>query len=217
MMSFDYQVVLPILVVVAYALLALVLTPAFRGSAGMLGWSSLVGLALAAILIFVLRGHDGSTAGGLVLIDGFALFFDLIFVLAGAVAILSSMTYLEREGVHHGEYYALILLAIAGMMTMVGSENLLVIFLGLEMLSIPLYILAGFTRHRTRSVESALKYFLLGAFATGFILYGIAFVYGATGSLDLRRISSALAALTFSRKPARTYGVISIGVWVRSK
>src|SRR5207247_1700426 len=104
------------------------------------------------------------TAGDLVQIDGFALFFDAIFVVAGTIAVLSSFRWLDREDAHHGEYYALILLALAGMMTMVGSENLLIIFLGLELLSIPLYILAGFTRRRTRSVESSLKYFLLGAF-----------------------------------------------------
>ena len=191
-MSFDYVIVLPVLIVVAYALLALVLTPAFRGSTVLLGWSSFVGLALAGVMIFALWGRHGVTAHGLVVVDGFALFFDFIFIVAGAIAVLASMTYLEREGAHHGEYYALILLAVAGMMTMVGSENLLVIFIGLELLSIPLYILAGFTRHKTRSIEAALKYFLLGAFSTGFILYGIAFTYGATGSLELRRIASAI-------------------------
>lgn len=193
-MSFDYLVVLPILIVAAYGLLALVLTPAFRGSAGALGATSLLGLGVAAIAAVRLHGYAASTAGGLVQTDDFAVFFDLIFIVVGTLAVLSSITYLQREGAHHGEYYALILLAVAGMMTMVGSENLLIIFLGLELLSIPLYILAGFTREKTRSVESALKYFLLGAFSTGFILYGIAFTYGAAGSLDLRRIAVALAS-----------------------
>lgn len=191
-MRFDYLVVLPVLIVAAYAMLALVLTPAFRGRAGALGATSLLGLAVAGVSVVRLGGYSATTAHGLVLIDDFALFFDFLFIVAGAIAILVSISYMEREGAHHGEYYALILLAVAGMMTMVGSENLLVIFLGLEMLSIPLYVLAGFTRYRTRSVEAALKYFLLGAFSTGFILYGIAFLYGASGSLSLRRIAAAL-------------------------
>src|SRR5207249_7489900 len=155
--------------------------PAFGSDAKGLGWASLLGLAVSAVAVIRLGmtvihvpGYTTTTAQGLVLIDDFALFFDLLFLVAGAIAILASMQYLEREKAHHGEYYALTLFSIAGMMTMVSSENLLVIFLGLELLSIPLYILAGFLREKTRSVESALKYFLLGAFSTGFILYGTA-------------------------------------------
>ena len=205
-MHFDVLVVLPVLVVAAYGLLVLVLTPWFRSSAGFLGGTALMGLAVAAASIWRLRGYEGTTAGGLVRMDGFALFFDGIFVAAGAIAVLSSIRWLDREDAHHGEYYALVLLSLAGMMTMVGSENLLIIFLGLELLSIPLYVLAGFTRQRARSVEASLKYFLLGAFATGFILYGMAFTYGASGSLELRRIASALAAGGASR------GAFGLGV-----
>jgi NADH-quinone oxidoreductase subunit N len=192
-MSFDYLIVLPVLVVVGYALLVLLLTPAFRGSPGALGATSILGLVVAGISLYSLRSYGGTTAGGMVLLDDFTLFFDAIFIVAGLITILASFAYLDRESAHHGEYYALVLLSVAGMMTMVASENLLVIFLGLELLSIPLYVLSGFIRERTRSVEAALKYFLMGAFATGFILYGIAFLYGASGSLDLRRIATALA------------------------
>jgi NADH-quinone oxidoreductase subunit N len=192
-MSFDYQVVLPVLIVAGYGLLVLALTPAFRGEARWLGGASLIGLLLAGFAAMRLRGYEGQTGQGLILVDDFALFFDLIFIAAGAIAILASLAWLERERAHHGEYYALILFSIAGMMTMVGSENLLVIFLGLELLSIPLYVLAGFTREKIRSVESSLKYFLLGAFSTGIILYGMAFIYGASGSLELPRIAAAIA------------------------
>ena len=193
-MSFDYNVAMPVLIVAAYGLLVLVFTPAFpRKDARLLAGASLVGLAFAGWNVVRLRGTTAETAEGLVLTDDFALFFDLLFLAAGALAILASSSYLEREDACHGEYYALVMFSIAGMMTMVGSENLLMIFLGLELLSIPLYILSGFLRNRARSVESALKYFLLGAFSTGFILYGIAFIYGATGSLDLHEIRDALA------------------------
>lgn len=211
-LTFDYQVVLPILVVSAYALLVLLLTPAFRGAARGLGTASLVGLGLTAWLVIKLRGYTAETAHGLVLFDSYTLYFDLLFLVVGAIAILASMQYIERERANHGEYFALVLFSIAGMMTMVGSENLLVIFLGLELLSIPLYILAGFTRERARSIESSLKYFLLGAFSTGFILYGIAFTYGASGSLDLRDIARSLASDSASRPMfALGVGLVLVG------
>jgi NADH-quinone oxidoreductase subunit N len=195
-MTPNFAVVLPVLIVAASALLVLVFTPAFpRKDSRFLALASFWGLGVAAFTVIsqYRRGFAGTTAGGLVLVDNFSLWFDLIFLVAGGIAILASPSYLERENAGHGEYYALILFSVAGMMTMVGSENLLIIFLGLELLSIPLYILSGFLRDRARSVESALKYFLLGAFSTGFILYGIAFIYGATGSLDLQDIQKALA------------------------
>jgi NADH-quinone oxidoreductase subunit N len=191
-MDFDYRVVLPVIIVTAYALLGLLLTPTFRGSARALAVSALLGLGVAGVSIALLGGFEGSTANGLVMVDDFARFFDVVFLIAGAVAVLGSVRYLERADAHHGEYYALILIAVAGMMTMVGSENLLTIFLGLELLSIPLYILAGFTRRRIHAVESSLKYFLLGAFSTGIILYGMAFIYGACRALHLRAIAQAL-------------------------
>src|SRR6185436_4033517 len=183
-----------------YGLLVLVFTPAFPGrDTRLLAAASFIGLVVAAVPVLRQRGYTAEAAGGLVLTDDFAVFFDLLFLGVGALAILASSSYLEREKACHGEYYGLMMFSIAGMMTMAGSENLLMIFLGLELLSIPLYILSGFLRDRARSVESALKYFLLGAFSTGFILYGIAFIYGATGSLDLHEIHEALAGGSVSR------------------
>jgi NADH-quinone oxidoreductase subunit N len=105
-----------------------------------------------------------------------------------------SMAHLESLGMAHGEFYALILFAVSGMTIMAASENLLSLFIGLEILSIPLYVLAGFTRDKVYSIEAALKYFLLGAFSTGFVLYGIALLYGATGRIDLPGIGDALVA-----------------------
>jgi NADH-quinone oxidoreductase subunit N len=109
------------------------------------------------------------------------------------------VVHLEAAGAAHGEFYALILFALSGMTMMAASENLLTLFLGLEILSIPLYILAGFTRDRIYSIEAALKYFLLGAFSTGFVLYGIALLYGSTGHVDLPGIREALSAARDSR------------------
>src|SRR5262249_58107893 len=102
-----------------------------------------------------------------------------------AMTILGSMDFLERENIQHAEYYALLLFATAGMLMMSGSNELMMVFIGLEILSIATYVLAGFRRTDLRSNESALKYFLLGSFSSAFFLYGIALIFGATGSTNL--------------------------------
>jgi len=153
-------------------------------------------LALAAFL-FALgavagRWADATTAEGfarMVTADRFALFAQGVLCLAGALGALSAWNYLREAGEEHGEYHALLLAAVFGGMLMVGATDLLMIFLGLEILSISAYVLAGFMRRRVESGESALKYFFLGAFSTGFLLYGIALVFGATGTLHLATIA----------------------------
>jgi NADH-quinone oxidoreductase subunit N len=117
--------------------------------------------------------------------DGYALFFNLIVLTAAALAILFSVEYTERTGLARGEYYTLLLLSTAGMMLMAASVNLVTIFLALEILSIALYVLVGLDRARLRSSEAALKYLLLGAFASGFLLYGMALLYGQAGTTSL--------------------------------
>jgi NADH-quinone oxidoreductase subunit N len=185
----SYQLILPVVIICAYALLVLILSPSLRGATGTLAAVAALGILVAGWASLDQWGVRSSTAYGMVRVDEFSVFFSLVFLLVGLLAVLASARYLPQQGASHGEYYALLLLAVAGMMTMVGSENLLVIFIGLELLSIPLYVLAGLTRRRVRSVESSLKYFLLGAFSTGFILYGLAFIYGATGTLQLPGIT----------------------------
>ncbi len=165
---------------------------------------SVRGPALHAVLFLLLsavsavwvltHGRPGEILDGAVLIDAPALAFHLIFVLVGLLTVLMSANHLRTEGYAFGEFYSLILFAVSGMSMMASSANLLTIFLGLEILSISLYVLAGFTRDRVNAIEGALKYFLLGAFSTGFLLYGIALFYGASGRLDLRGIASHLAA-----------------------
>src|SRR5262249_41595880 len=147
---------------------------------------SLFGL-LAAFLLTLLMGGDDtqSVLGGMVIADGYAQFFNIVFLLTAIIAVLLSVDYLEREGISHGEHYALLLLTTSGMMIMGAATDLIAIFLGLEVLSISLYILAGYARERLSSEEAALKYFLLGAFASAFFLYGVALLYGATGSTNL--------------------------------
>ncbi len=136
----------------------------------------------------------GSAFGGMVFADLFTSFFNLAFLLVAFLVVLSSQNYLKRNEIDHGEYYLLILWAVLGMSFMASAGDLLIFFLGLETMSISLYVLAGFHKTRAKSNESSLKYLLLGAFFTGFLLYGIALIYGQVGSTNLNEISSYLAA-----------------------
>ncbi|MFC2130277.1 NADH-quinone oxidoreductase subunit N [Bacteroidota bacterium] len=129
---------------------------------------------------------------GMIIFGGYSAFFDILFCLGGILTILASKNYLVKEYKEYTEYYSLIIFAIAGMMLIGHANNLLVLFIGIELMSIPFYILAGFIRTNEKSVEASLKYFLLGAFSTGFLLYGIAMIYGATGSMDLTIISQQI-------------------------
>ncbi|MCP4391184.1 MAG: NADH-quinone oxidoreductase subunit N, partial [Gammaproteobacteria bacterium] len=129
-------------------------------------------------------------------VDGFAVFLTVLFLASGLLAIALSYGYLKRMGINQGEYYTLMLYSIGGMMLMAYAADLIVVFLALELLSIPLYILAGFGRPRLESEESAMKYFLLGAFASGFFVYGVAMVFGATGTTNMQAVVSAINAGT---------------------
>jgi NADH-quinone oxidoreductase subunit N len=123
--------------------------------------------------------------------DNFAIFFKGIFLVSAALSILITDQYLQREGCNQGEIYPLMLFATVGMMLMAAGTDLMTIFLGLEVLSVSLYVLAGFNRDNVRSNEAGLKYFLLGAFSTGFLLYGMALTYGATGTTKVAKIAAA--------------------------
>src|SRR5258705_8062549 len=125
--------------------------------------------------------------------DNFALFFNVVICYSGALVVLLSMDYLRRRGSDSGEYYVLVLFATAGMMLLAAAGDLVVVFLALELMSLSLYVLAGLFKTRLTSGEASLKYFLLGAFASSFLLYGIALIYGATGSTNLDRIAAAAA------------------------
>jgi NADH-quinone oxidoreductase subunit N len=128
----------------------------------------------------------------MLLFGGFSSYFDILFCLAGVLVILASRNYLNREYGEYKEYYSLILASISGVILIAHSNNLLILFIGIETMSIPFYILAGFFRTNQKSVEASIKYFLLGAFSTGFLIYGIAMIYGATGSIDISIISSKI-------------------------
>ncbi|MPZ77530.1 MAG: NADH-quinone oxidoreductase subunit NuoN [Deltaproteobacteria bacterium] len=159
---------------------------------GLLAWISLLGLALCGAEAILLWGSSEGTFGDTLLLDNFALFFTQIFIAVAALTVLSSMRYVRETGIHEGEFYSLILFATTGMIVMAAANDLMVFFLGLETMSVAVYVLTGMWRSSARSSEAAMKYFLMGAFATGFLLYGIALIYGATGSTNLNQISAYL-------------------------
>src|SRR6266581_1354483 len=159
---------------------------------GLLAWISLLGLALGAGETVLLWGSQESAFGDTLLLDNFALFFAQIFLGVAALTILSSIHYVRQTKIHEGEFYELILFATVGMILMAAANDLIIFFLGLETMSIAVYVLTGLWRASSQSSEAAMKYFLMGAFATGFLLYGIALIYGATGSTNLNLISDFL-------------------------
>jgi NADH-quinone oxidoreductase subunit N len=167
--------------------------PSFGGSAD-LGWLALVGVLLSAAANGWLYGIEEVGRDSMVAVDGFRLFANWIFLIAAAMTILVSFAYVYRQRLQAAEFYGLILFATAGMMFMAGARDLIVIFLGLEVMSIAVYALTAFNRRDRKSAEAGLKYFLLGAFATGFLLYGIALVYGATGSTNVAHIATSVAS-----------------------
>ena len=199
MMAFrpvDMMRILPEIVLCVFAVAIMVMEP-FVGAAHkrLLGWVSLLGLAAAGGAVARLSLHPeamGPAFGGAVSADEFSFYFIYLFLLVAALVILGSMNYLDREHSQHGEFYALVLMGTVGMCFMAASTDLMMIFLGLEISSISTYILAGYRRGDTLSNEASLKYFLLGSFATAFLLYGIALVYGLTGTTNLLGASARL-------------------------
>ncbi len=195
-LQISLNIIMPEIVLSAFGILVLLLgvfSSSKEESKDHLGYISLFGVILALILSITLFGKVQSGFSGMVVADNFAVFFKIVFGVICLLTILISIGYIRGQGIGVGEYYVLVLFATVGMMLMAAGTNLLTIFLGLETMSISVYVLAGIIRHDPRSIESAMKYFILGAFATGFFLYGVALIYGSTGSFNLREIASYLA------------------------
>src|SRR3972149_8582608 len=195
MTSQDFSAILPLLLLTGGAC-GLMLLDAFipAGRKGLTAGLAALGMAAAFIALVPRFGIATEAFGGMLLVDGFASFLDVVFLASGLFGIALAYDYLKRMGIERGEYYSLLLFSVCGMMLMGRAGDLIVVFLALELLSIPLYVLAGFAVPRLESEESALKYFLLGAFATGFVVYGIALTYGAVGSTRLDAILEAVRA-----------------------
>ena len=191
----NLQAIMPSLVLSAFGMILLLISVfSPRGKTAHVAWLSIVALVITGMI--TLTGWNNPQAGfaGSVLLDNFATFFSMICIIAAGLTILMSDDYLKREEFPVGEYYPLILFTTAGAMWMVSGTDLMTIFLGLEVLSVSLYILAGFFRDKLASNEAGLKYFFLGAFSTGFLLYGVALLYGVTGTTKLQGIAAYVNA-----------------------
>ena len=187
----DILAFLPMISLLTCAILLLVadlwIPPDRKGLVALLAAVSLavsLGFTLS-LLSFTQAGNSLTAFHDMVVTDGFSVFLDIIFLGSGLAAVTLAYDYLKRMGIERGEYYSLLLFTLSGMLLMASAHDLIIVFLALELLSIPLYILAGFARPRVESEEASLKYFLLGAFATGFVLYGISLIFAATGHTDL--------------------------------
>src|SRR5436309_8950582 len=193
----DFYYSLPELVLTAGALLLLivdVMLPRTRQRA--LGWVALLAIGATAVSLAPFTSTHVTVANGLIAVDRFALFFKIVFLLAAAITVLMSFHYLDVEGAPPGEYYFLILCATLGMMIMAGGIDLITIFIGLETRAVSFYILAGFIKPSQRSNEAAVKYFLLGAFSLGILLYGMSLMYGLSGTTNLRVMATSFETMT---------------------
>ncbi len=192
--NFAWMPILPLIAVAVGAIIVLLVGVRLDDdeSEG-LGWLSLAVLAIAFVLSLGIIGQAGTAFAGSLAVDGFSAFFELTILIAAAFTVLMSLDYAGENHLPGAEYYSLLLFSTLGMMLMAAAGDLIVIFLGLETMSIAVYVLAGMKRRDPRSNEAAIKYFLLGAFSTGFLLYGIALIYGATGTVKLEGIHAAMA------------------------
>jgi NADH-quinone oxidoreductase subunit N len=189
----EYLRLLPEIILTIGGTAAMVLEPLLRGrSKRAIGHIALFGLCAALVAAVAAFRNPGPAFSGMVVVDGYATFFRVLVIVAGILIVLSSFSYLRRERAESGEYYSLLLYSIVGQCILAAGNELIVIFIGLEISSIASYVLAGFLRRAKLSSESSIKYFLLGSFATAFLLYGIAMIYGATGTTNLLEIRQAL-------------------------
>jgi NADH-quinone oxidoreductase subunit N len=175
-------------------------------------WLTMLGVVLgAAANGWLLTLHE-ATPIGMIAIDSFRVFTNFIFLLAVALFVLISTRYLEDENLRLGELYSLVLFACVGMMVFAGARDLMVIFIGLELMSVPVYVLTGVNRRDPRSAEGAIKYFLLGAFSSAFFLFGVALVYGGAGTTNLALIALAIGVDGISASPLIVIGTAMLAV-----
>ncbi len=194
----DLATILPELLIMGVACLILVLDPVTpTGKKDFLAWISLGVLAVCALVTMADFSETTVAFGGLVVMDSYAAFWKMLLYLVSGMTILLSMSYLKEEKIELAEYYAFVLLALVGMMVMVSGADLLTIYLGIELMSITLYIMAGLKRFEARSIEASAKYFVLGAFSSGILLYGISLLFGVTGSTRLSEISAVVNGPAF--------------------
>jgi NADH-quinone oxidoreductase subunit N len=186
----DFYYILPELVLTTGALVLLVADVLLPRGNRALPWITIAVLGATALALVPVSGADRTIANGLLAIDAFAMFFKIVFLVAAVMTVLMSVRYLELEGASPGEYYFLILCSTLGMMIMASGIDLITSFIGLETMAVSFYILAGFIKPNQRSNEAAVKYFLLGAFSLGILLYGMSLLYGLSGATSFHAMAS---------------------------
>ena len=203
-----WTVLAPSLIVFLTALLvlALDLLPP-HDSKEHLGSLALAGVVVTLVVSVLRWGTDERGFAGMLVLDNYALFFNVVICYAVALVLLFSLDYLRRQRTESGEYYALVLFSMAGMMLLAAANDLMVVFLAIEVMSLSLYVMAGIFKTRLVSSEASMKYFLLGAFASSFLLYGIALIYGTTGSTNFDRVAAAAA-----NQPRPTMFLVGVGL-----
>ncbi|MGH9791066.1 MAG: NADH-quinone oxidoreductase subunit N [Candidatus Acidiferrales bacterium] len=214
----DIYRLLPEIVACAFGIVVMLLDP-FVPRAGKI-WIARVALlgavgALASVAWSM--QFPGTAFYGLVIIDDFSIYLRLLIYAVAPLVVLGSVDYLEREGIHRGEYYALLLFATAGMGIMASANELMTAFIGLEMSSIASYVLAGFRRNALKSNEAAMKYFLLGSFATAFFLYGVALIYGATRTTNIQLLALEMPPAMHSAATLAILGMAMIFIGLAFK
>ena len=206
----EYAAVIPIVIVtlagIAAMLAAAISAPGERMPIAGFGHIGLVGAALASVFLW----DRDAQAFGVIRADNFTLFINLVLCVVGVLTMLLSSGVVERENLPAGEYYALTLFAICGMMMMAAATDLLVIFIALEIFSLAVYVLTGIRRSSATSAEAAFKYFLLGSFSSAFFLYGVAFTYAVAGSTRLEQIGTALSTQAAGAPP--TLALLAVGL-----
>lgn len=192
----DLYAISPLIVLVAWATLLILVDVYLVRDRNRAATPILAALGLLVAMGFAIAqsGQQHTAFNDMAIVDGFAIFLQVLFLGSGLVGIALAYNYLQRMGIERSEYYILLMYSIAGMMLMAVAADLIVVFLALELLSIPLYVLAGFARPQAESEEAALKYFLLGAFSGGFVVYGVALVFGATATTSLAGIVQVVNA-----------------------
>jgi NADH-quinone oxidoreductase subunit N len=203
----DLITVLPFLIMVVGGIALLLIDLAIPADKKQnTAWLAIAVTLLSGLSALVLWANPPANSFyGMVRGDGYAYFLDALLAGIGVVTLLLTLRYNEARGIMRGEFFPLMMFSLAGMMLMGHAMNLIVVFVAVELLSIPLYILCGIARPRVESEESAMKYFLMGAFASGFLVYGIALVYGAAGSLSLGELPGILASGTPNYDPTLLY------------
>ena len=203
----------PEVVLSVFGILVMIADP-FVGAARkrVLGWLAFAGAVLALASVHIANHFPGPAYSDLIRVDSFSMFAHVIILVAVALAILGSLDYLDQQHIQRGEYYALVLFAAAGMGILAGANELVTAFVGLEMSSIASYVLVGFRRRSPASNEASLKYFLLGSFATAFFLYGVAMIYGATGTTRIDAVQAALEKIITADQREPALAVLSLAL-----